>query len=228
MSKELKILRGAIDSLPLIFAAVPFGLIFGALAVSIGLSSWATMSMSLFVFAGASQFIAISLISSGAPLLLIYMAVFFVNLRHLLYSVTLMPYVANLPQKLRIPMAFCLTDETFAVVSKKILKKQDESGIHLYYFGSALTMYTVWSLCTFIGIVLGQQIPDMISWGLDVAMILSFVGIVVPNLKDLPDWACAITAMISTILTYDWPNQIGLFFSSILAISIAVFLEKQS
>ena len=136
-----------------------------------------------------------------------------------------MPHVSNISQKVRIPMAFWLTDETFAVVSGRIEKKYDKIGIQFYYFGSAIVMYLVWSICTIIGIFLGQNVPDITNWGLDVAMILTFIGIVVPRLKVSSDWACATTALFSTILTYQWPNQIGLIFSSILAIIVGQFVK---
>jgi len=218
MKIESEILQGAVDTSPLVLAAIPFGLIYGALSISIGLSPWETLSMSLFVFAGSSQFIAISLLSTAAAIPVILLAVFFVNLRHMLYAINLMPHVANLSQKVRIPMAFWLTDETFAVVSGRVEKKYDKIGIQFYYFGSAIVMYLVWSICTIIGIFLGQNVPDITSWGLDVAMILTFIGIVVPKLKVSSDWICAAIALLCTLFTYNWPNQIGLIFSSILAI----------
>ena len=124
-------------------------------------------------------------------------------------------------------MAFWLTDETFAVVSNQVARKEDTSGLHWYFLGSALAMYSVWATCTVIGIVMGQQIPDIASWGLDVAMLVGFIGIVVPNLKFRADWACAATAMFSTLITYNWPNQTGLLFSSFLAISVAVLLDRR-
>ncbi|MBL4824115.1 MAG: AzlC family ABC transporter permease, partial [SAR324 cluster bacterium] len=158
-SKSQLFLQGAVDSSPLILAAIPFGLIFGALAITTGLSAWATLGMSLFVFAGASQFIAVSLLASAAALPVILLTVFVVNLRHMLYAASLMPQVANLPQRLRLPMAFWLTDETFAVVSNKVARNEDTSGLHWYFLGSALAMYSVWATCTVIGIVMGQQIP---------------------------------------------------------------------
>ena len=226
MKIESEFFQGAADTTPLVMAAVPFGLIYGALAISIGLSPWETISMSLFVFAGSSQFIAISLLSSAAAMPVILMAVFFVNLRHMLYAINLMPRVSNISQKARIFMAFWLTDETFAVVCSRVEKKYDKIGIKFYYFGSAIAMYIVWSICTIIGIVLGQNVPDITSWGLDVAMILAFIGIVVPKLKVSSDWACAATALFSTLFTYQWPNQIGLIFSSILAIIVGQFVKK--
>ena len=72
----------------------------------------------------------------------------------------------------------------------------------------------------------GRNLVDIISWGLDVAMVLAFIGIVVPKLKLSSDWACAATAMLSTLLTYQWPNQIGLIFSSILAIIVGKFVNN--
>ena len=230
MSTKVKFslfLKGALDSSPLILAAIPFGLIFGALSITTGLSAWATLSMSLFVFAGASQFIAVSLLASATALPVILLTVFVVNLRHMLYAASLMPQVENLPQKFRFPMAFWLTDETFAVVSNHVAGKKDTPGLHWYFLGSALAMYTVWAICTVIGIIMGQQIPDIASWGLDVAMLVGFIGIVVPNLKFRADWVCAATAMFSTLITYHWPNQTGLLFSSFLAISVAVLLDRR-
>ena len=91
-AKSSLFLQGAVDSSPLILAAIPFGLIFGALAITTGLSAWATLSMSLFVFAGASQFIAVSLLASATALPVILLTVFVVNLRHMLYAASLMPH----------------------------------------------------------------------------------------------------------------------------------------
>ena len=226
-AKSSLFLQGAVDSSPLIVAAIPFGLIFGALAITTGLSAWATLSMSLFVFAGASQFIAINLLASATAIPLILLTVFVVNLRHLLYAASLMPQVANLSQKCRLLMACWLTDETFAVVSNKVARNDDTSGLHWYFLGSALAMYTVWATCTIIGIIMGQQIPDIASWGLDVAMLVGFIGIIVPNLKSCADWACGATAIFSTLLTHQWANQTGLLFSSFLAISVAVLIDKR-
>ena len=122
-------------------------------------------------------------------------------------------------------MAFWLTDETFAVVSNRVLNSNKNIGIHWYYLGSACAMYFMWSTCTLIGILLGRQIPEIADLGLDVAMILGFVGIVVPNLKCSTDWTCATTAIFCTLVTYNWPNQTGLLFSSFLAIIVALLTD---
>ena len=90
---------GAKATLPLVVGAIPFGIIFGAVAVNSGLSAWATAALSLLVFAGSSQFVAAGLVAGGAGLLVIVLTTFVVILRHSLYAVTLAPVVKQLPQR---------------------------------------------------------------------------------------------------------------------------------
>jgi len=220
-------LTGSRDTLPLIIAAAPFGLVYGALAISHGLPESLIMAMSLFVFAGASQFVAITLLASATAYPVILITVFIVNLRHMLYAASLMPQLAKVSTWLRIPMAFWLTDETFAVVSSRISQTKNSKNFAPYYLGSAISMYSSWAFFSWLGMTLGQEIPNITNWGLDVAMVVAFVTIVVPLLKNYADWACAATAGVSAVLTYHWPHQTGLLFSSILAISVGVFLGSQ-
>ncbi|MEE9327117.1 MAG: AzlC family ABC transporter permease [Cocleimonas sp.] len=220
-------LTGARDMIPLLVAAAPFGTVYGALAISQGMSEWLVMAMSLFVFAGASQFIAVTLLASSALFPVIVTTVFVVNLRHMLYSASLMPYLENVPQWLRAPMAFWLTDESYAVVSRYLLSKPKTADFIAYYLGSSLAMYINWAFFSWLGMTLGQTIPNIENWGLEVAMIVAFVGIVVPAMKTHADWACASTAVISALLTYDWPHQTGLLFSSVVAITVALIVSRK-
>lgn len=220
-------LRGLIDTLPLIFAATPFAILYGALAINYGLSFAAAIGMSVFVYAGASQFVAATLVGAGTPILIIIATVFIVNLRHMLYSVALMPRVKSLHKGLRFFMAFWMTDESFAAVSRYLQRKPTDQEFHRYFWGSAFGMYTNWIFFTWIGVVLGQTIPDMTTWGLDMAMVLAFIAIVVPSLKHHAHIACALTAGVAAILTYDWPFKTGLLISSILAIVVGFTLDKQ-
>jgi len=221
--------QGAWDTLPLIVAAAPFGMVFGALAIGAGLTPAQALGISLIVFAGSAQFIAATLIGAGAWFPAIIATVFVVNLRHLLYATNLMPQVQHVAQRWRIPMAFWLTDETFATVSNRLKRDPDLPHFRSYYLGSAVAMYLLWQVNTFVGIWAGAQIPDIANWGLDVAMVVAFVGIVVPMLVDRATLACAMTAGIAMLLTHDWPNQIGLFASALIAIAVGVLVrERQS
>lgn len=236
-SSTTEFLTGARDIFPLIVGAVPFGLIFGTLATSNGLSTKATLAMSAFVFAGSSQFIAAGMAATNASWLLIALTTFVVNLRHLLYAVSLLPYVKKLSQKWKIPLAFLLTDEAFAVTIRHYQLEQtdqqtattqasNKSGLkHWYFLGAALTMYTNWQLCTLIGVLLGQAIPDATSWGLDFAMSVTFIGMIIPYIKNKPMLTSVIVAGTASLLTASLPHKLGLMISAIVGITAGVITE---
>jgi len=217
---------GMLKTAPLVLAAFPFGIVFGALCQSQSLSFEVALGMSAIVFAGASQLIAVTLLAAGAALPVIVLTVFFVNLRQMLYSANLMTRVVGWPQPVRAILAFWLTDETFAVVSDWRSSGTDSYGLRWFYLGSALFMYSFWQLSTVLGYQLGEALPSLSSWGLDIAMIVAFVGIVAPALRARADWACGLTALFASLLTFEWPNQTGLLFSSLLAIAVGLVVDR--
>lgn len=219
---------GARDIIPLVVGAVPFGIIFGTLATTAGLSATGTLAMSLFVFAGSSQFIAAGLIAAKTGWLLIVLTTFVVNLRHLLYAVSLLPYVKKLPQVWKIPMAFWLTDETFAVGIRRYESGEQAAFKHWYYVGAALTMYLNWQVCTLLGITVGRLIPNAAEWGLDFAMSVTFIGMIVPYVKNKPMGIAVAVAGVMAVLAYSLPHKLGLMVAAIAGISAGVFSEQMT
>lgn len=220
-------LSGARDTLPMLLGALPFGIIFGTLATSSGLSVAATLAMSLLVFAGSAQFIAIGLIASGTGLVVIFLTTLIVNLRHMLYSASLLPYVRHLPQRWRVPLAFWLTDETFAVVHRHfILHPADEQHRHWYFLGSCLAMYSNWVACTLIGVLLGHALPGMADWGLDFAMVATFIGIVVPALRTRPMLVAALAAGAVALAAHGLPYKLGLMLAALSGVVAGMFAAK--
>jgi len=224
--KRKLMLLGALETLPLVIAAFPFGIVFGAMAQTNGLSFAVTAGMSAIVFAGSSQFIALTLLASAAALPVIVMTVFIVNLRQMLYSANLMHHVEHWSQRWRAVLAFWLTDETFAAVTDRLNRHPGEPGLRWFYLGSALFMYGFWQISSVLGYLLGEQVPGLAHWGLDVAMVVAFVGIVVPALKVRADWGCAVTAFGCALFSYDWPYQSGLLFSAVPGIGVGLLLGR--
>lgn len=224
-SRRIAFLLGARDTIPMIVGAIPFGILFGALAVSAGLSLFGTMGMSLFVFAGSSQFVAATLLSQGAGVLVIVLTTFIVNVRHALYSASLAPYVGHLPQRWLLPLGFFLTDETFAVVIKRFSRSEFGEHNRWYYLGSALAMYGNWQICTLIGIYAGSNLQGLSDWGLEFAMVVTFIGIVVPLINDRPMLVTALVAVGVGLLTRDLPHNLGLIVASLTAIVVGYTLE---
>jgi len=217
---------GARGIIPLVIGAIPFGLIFGTLATNNGLSPAATLAMSAFVFAGSAQFIAAGMIAANTGWLLIVLTTVVVNLRHLLYAVSLLPYVSKLPQRWKIPLGFLLTDETFAIAIRRYESEGPAPFKRWYHLGAALTMYLNWLLCTSIGITLGQLIPNASEWGLDFAMSVTFIGMIVPYLKNRPMVIAVVVAGLVALVAASLPHQLGLMVAAFSGIGAGVISER--
>ncbi len=218
-------LAGMKDTIPLIVGAMPFGIIFGALSLSAGLSTVTTMSLSLFVFAGSAQFIAAGLITQGASIGIIILTTFIVNLRHALYSASLAPYMKHLSQKWLLPLGFWLTDETYAVVIRRYPEDDESPYKQWYHLGSSLLMYTNWQLCTFIGIIAGQQLDNLKEFGLDFALVVTFIGIVVPLIVSRPMLMCTAVSGATAILARGLPNNLSLMVAALAGIAAGVLTD---
>ncbi len=225
-TRRSEFLAGAKDTLPMIIGAIPFGFIFGALAVNNGLTPAATAGMSLFVFAGSSQFIAAGLVKDGAAIAVIVVTTFIVNLRHALYSASLAPYLKHLPQRWLLPLGFMLTDETYAVVIRRLPQFDRTPHQQWYQLGSSLAMYVNWQICTWIGIAAGSAFTGAENWGLDFAMLVTFIGIVVPLLTTRPMILCAVVSSVTAILLDGMPNNLGLLIAAFLGIAAGVWAES--
>ncbi|MEK0363935.1 AzlC family ABC transporter permease [Pseudomonas sp. CBC3] len=228
MSRSQEFWHGCRDILPLIVGAIPFGIIFGTLSIGAGLSTWQTIGMSALVFAGSAQFIAITLITGGVGAAVVLLTTFVVNLRHALYSAALQPFVRHLSSRWRVPLAFWLTDEAFAVIQHRYASDDASPHKHWFFLGAALTMYLSWQLATLAGIAFGQAVPNVASWGLDFAMIATFIGIAVPMMRTRPQVASALVAAAVALLTWELPYKLGLIAAALAGIVVGVWLEQRA
>jgi 4-azaleucine resistance transporter AzlC len=226
-SRRSEFLGGARATIPLIVGALPFGIIFGALAVSSGISVLGAAAMSLFVFAGSAQFIAVGLAASFTPIPVIILTTFVVNLRHALYSATLAPYVKHLPQRWIAPLGFWLTDETFLVAVQRYHQPDALTYKHWYYLGSALSMYMTWQLWTWLGIAAASAIDQaqLASLGLDFALIVTFIGMLVPMMKGRPTFAAVIAAGATAVIATPLPHQLGLIVAALVGVVTGMAAE---
>lgn len=227
MSRSTEFLRGVRDIVPMLIGAMPFGIIYGTLAAGAGLDAWQTLGMSLLVFAGSAQFIAITLLGGGAGVAVVLLTTLVVNLRHALYSATLQPFVRHLPRRWRLPLAFWLTDEAFAVVQHRYAEEDDSPLKHWYFLGAALAMYLSWVSYTLVGVVFGQAVPNLAAWGLDFAMLATFIGIVVPMLRNRPQVAAAVVAGAVAVACQGLPYKLGLMAAALAGIVVGVVLERR-
>ncbi|MBB5470676.1 4-azaleucine resistance transporter AzlC [Paraburkholderia sp. CI2] len=216
---------GARDIIPMMVGAAPFGVIFGTLVTSSPLHLWHGQLMSLVVFAGSAQFIALGLIAGHASFAVIWATTLVVNLRHVLYSATLAPHVAHLPKRWRWALGALLTDEVFAVAWEHYRHREPGTVGPYYFCGAGVAMYLNWQLWTVAGLLFGSAFPGLQSLGLDFAMVATFIAIVVPQLVALRYIAAAVTAGTLAFFWQAWPYKLGLLGAVFAGVAVGVLLS---
>jgi predicted branched-subunit amino acid permease len=170
--------RLLLDTAGIAVSAAGFGFVFGLAARNAGLSPLEASAMSVFAFAGASQFAAVGYVAAGLPWLPIIVLTFFLNARHLLYSAALAPSLRRLPFLQRASMAHVLTDEAFALAATHFHRV---GGVDVpgYWIGAIIGVFIPWNLATLAGVLLGGAIPDPSSFGLDIVFPAAMAGLAV-------------------------------------------------
>ena len=170
-SKFNTFLKGVIDVSPLMIPVVPFGLIFGVLAIDIGFTPLETMGMSLIIFGGASQIVLLQLFSGGVSSIVIISSVGAVNSRHLLYGAVMSEHLSDLKLVWKILISYFLIDQAFAR-SNEYFKKNKDNNKYFHLVGGGATCWVIWQSTTLLGILLGAAIPEKL--GLSFAVPLTF------------------------------------------------------
>ncbi|KKI93689.1 branched-chain amino acid ABC transporter permease [Bacillus sp. SA1-12] len=171
-------MSGVQGGLSIAIGYMPVALTFGLLSKSTGLSLSETVLMSLIVFAGASQYISLSLLTVGTGVIEIIFTTFIVNIRHFLMSASISEKVEDDSLWQKALYSFGLTDETFTVASTR--EGTVSSG---YLFGLMLISYASWVVNSGIGFVIGASLPTTVQESMSVALYAMFIGLLIPSLK---------------------------------------------
>lgn len=211
---------------PMLLGVVPFGLIYGVLASGAGMPAWLACAMSAIVFGGASQMILTQLWSAGTPAILIAVTVAMVNLRHALYSATIAPALAPLPKRWKALIAYLLTDEAFAAMSRRLGDAPEQVRYrHWFFFGAGFSLWASWQLSTLAGVLVGAQVPR--DWPLDFFLPLTFIAIIVPGLKHRSHLAAALVAAALAVVCFAFPHKLGLMVAAFGGIAAGMFLRRR-
>ena len=176
MNDKLDIKTAIKDTLPTVFGYIGIGLAFGIIASSAGFNPLVVGAMSLFIYAGGAQFITVSMLSSGFPILSIVLATFLINSRMILMSMATAPVFKRYSVFKNIIIGTFLTDESFALG----MNKQNYTNGRLTYewFNAAnLVSYFTWVASSVLGALLGGVVKDPKSLGLDFALVAMFIGL---------------------------------------------------
>jgi 4-azaleucine resistance transporter AzlC len=216
---------GVRDELPILVGVFPFGMIYGILALSMGMDAVSAQAMSAIIFAGSAQFMTVQLVGLATPAAVMIITAFVINLRHALYSASVAPYVRHLSPGWKAALAYLLTDEAYAVTITHYQQESDLRYKHWYFLGSGLALWTSWQVSTAVGVFLGAQVPA--SWGLEFTLALTFIALVVPQIKDRPSLFSALTAGLVALLAAGLPYRLNLLTAALAGIIVGLWSEKR-
>ena len=225
MNSNFKIfLKGIVDVSPLMIPVVPFGLIFGILAIDVGFSPLATMGMSLIIFGGASQIVLLQLFSGGASSLVIISSVGAVNSRHLLYGAEVSEHVSDLKLIWKIIISYFLIDQAFAR-SNDYLKENNDKNKYFHLIGGGVTCWVIWQTTTFLGIILGAAIPEKL--GLSFAVPLTFLALLINDFRKLINVFVIVTSGLVATLGYNYiPYKAYVIVAALIGLLVAIIFIK--
>ena len=186
------------DISPHMLSVIPFGIICGAIGVELGFDPYLVYAMSFIIFGGASQIVFLQIISGGASSLVAVTSVGIINSRHLLYGAVLSEYLEKLSLIKKLLISYFVVDQGFAESNKFFKKNKNEQYLHYHLIGTGCTMWVCWQLATLSGIILGSFVPAEL--GLKFTIPLTFIAIVVQDLKKIDHLIVMITCGLSSLL----------------------------
>lgn len=208
---------------PICLGYFPIGLSLGVLAQKSGLAPWQMALMSLLVFAGGSQFIAVAMLAAKSTPVTIVITTFMVNLRHLLMSSALSLHFPKASRRFLVMFAYGVTDESFAVNMARF-NRGDWDRISALTLNQAAN--ATWFFSTVLGTYLGQFIPTG-GFGIDYALTGMFICLLAFQLNNAVSAATAVFAAFCSVTAYLWmPGNTYVIVSSCLAATAGFALKR--
>ena len=221
-------LGGLKTSVPVMMGFIPVAIAFAIMATSAGLDGFESVAMSVMVYAGASQMMAVGMIAEGAGYLAIVVATFIMNFRHFIMSTCVFERMKRNGKKTGVAMklfcSFGVTDESFAIFTTSDTKKCDK----WYFTGVFLGPYLSWIFGTLVGVLLGAVLPEIVSNSLGIALYAMFIALLVPNVKGNVRLLAVvfITAVVNLLLRLVIDANWALIASTLIGSAIGVFIVK--
>ncbi len=217
--------QGAKAGMVIGFSTMPFGLLFGAVAVDGGMTPFQATMMSGIIFGGASQLVGVQMFGTHVPAWLIVLSVFAVNFRHILYSAALSPHLRTYSHPARLGALFFLTDPQFAEASKQV----DQHGKvePAWYFGMAFVVYGLWVTSSAIGALFGRMVGNPASLGFDVLLPVYFLGLVLGfRRRPLFSAVVPVSAVASILAMHTVGSPWHVSIGALAGIIAALFLHR--
>ncbi|MER2260627.1 MAG: AzlC family ABC transporter permease [Psychrobacillus sp.] len=201
------------DGLSIAIGYFPVALTFGLLAKTSGLSLLESTAMSIFVYAGAAQYMSLTLITKGVDPILIVLNTFVVNIRHFLMTASLNEKMQSEKRWIKGIYAFGITDEAFSVLATK----KGEKISTPFAFGVVIIAYSSWVSFTAIGHAIGANLPAFLKAAMAIALYAMFIGLLVPSMKG--NRKVVMLALISAVINafFYWTSLLSTGWAILVA-----------
>lgn len=210
---------GFLAVLPIISGIIPFGAVMGSAFAEAKLSFAQAMLMNTSVYAGAAQLATTDLMKLNAAVLVVVTTGLIINMRFILYSAAMAPYLENAGPLAKFLTAFTLTDQSYATMTTNQDKFHHNSEATEFYLGTAACMFITWTSSVIAGFIFGNFAPAWLS--LDYAVPLSFVALLMPSLKTRAHKGIALFSSLASLVMHGLPMRLGLIVTALLSIALA-------
>lgn len=206
---------GVRDAAPTLPPNFPFGMLFGATAVQVGIDPIAATAMSVFTFAAMAQMAAVELLQAGAALPVVLATILLINLRYVIFSASLSKDVDHLSRRWRAVIAYPLFDISYALAVSRYAETDPEDGHRGWYFlGAALPMVLTFAVGTLAGALAGEVVGRGLH--LEFAIPLIFIALLAPSIEERPDIVAAAIAALVAVAGAGFPFNLGLLAAALV------------
>lgn len=224
-SAKESFLIGASTIIPVMPGIVPFGMLTGVVTIAAGVSPVNAIFMTLFMFAGAAQVTAAQLLAESSTAIMIVATTIMINLRFIMYSASITPYLGKISIWQRLFLAYTLSDQAYAVSIVEFTKKNSPFQRAPFFLGACVSLYVTWMAATIGGIFFGALIPP--EWSFDFAVPLTFLALLMPNITDRATALAAGVAALVAILSVSLPYNMGLMAGAFTGIFAGYYFSKK-
>ncbi len=212
-----------IDLAPGMLAMATWGCVTGIAMVESGLTPWQAIGMTFIVYAGTAQLASLPLIAVAAPLWLIWITAFVINLRFVIYALAHRDWMASLTLKSRLLHGTFITDIVAASVNRRVASPPPDFDPVIYFRMGSLMSWVSWQTASVLGIWLTAQLPA--NSGLAFLAALAVLAVLMPMIRDKAGLACVAVASITSLLSLSLPMNLGLLLSICIGLVAAVLVH---
>ncbi len=201
-----------------------WGLVTGVAMVKSGLTVPLALFMSLAVFAGSVQLVAVPLMMIGTPMWVTLATAFCVNLRFIIFSAQWRPFFIRFPRWQRVAMSYLCADLNYVTFMKRFAEPRADEGQIEYFFGGAVTCWLAWQLPSIAGIVLADVIPT--HWGLGFAGVLALLGLAYSLVSDRATATAAGVAATAAVAAFALPLRLYIVVAIAAAVCVGLLFDR--